>query len=65
MDETGFGVRLPTYGHDSDELRAAVDRQLGDDQLATRLGAVSARLQAAPGTEIAAAHIEALADARA
>jgi MGT family glycosyltransferase len=65
MDETGFGVRLPTYAHEPEELRAAVDRRLGDDELATRLATVSTRLQAAPGTETAAAQIEALADARA
>ena len=65
MDETGFGVRLATYGHEPEELRAAIDRLLGDEELATRLAAVSTRLQAAPGTESAAAQIEALADARA
>ncbi len=64
MDETGFGARLSTYGHEPDELRAAVDSRLEDGALAARLAAVSSRLQTSPGTEIAADRIEALADAR-
>jgi MGT family glycosyltransferase len=63
MHETGFGVRLPTYEHPPDELRAAVDRQLGDAKLAGRLADMAARLRAAPGTEAAASRIESLADA--
>jgi MGT family glycosyltransferase len=58
VHETGFGVRLDTYGHTADELTGAVDRLLADQQLAQRLSAVSTRLQAAPGTARAAELIE-------
>ena len=61
IDETGFGVRLPTYGHQPEELRAAIDGLLADRALATHLDAVSRRLRAAPGTERAADLIERLA----
>jgi MGT family glycosyltransferase len=60
MDETGFGIRLDTYGHDPAELPAAVERLLADEPLRERLAAVSSRLQAAPGTERAADLIEGL-----
>ncbi len=60
MQETGFGIRLDTYGHDPAELPAAVERLLGDQPLRERLGALSGRLQAAPGTERAADLIEGL-----
>jgi UDP:flavonoid glycosyltransferase YjiC (YdhE family) len=60
MDETGFGIRLDTYGHDPAELPAAVERLLGDEALGKRLAALSQRLQAAPGTERAADLIEGL-----
>ena len=29
-DETGFGIRLDTYGHEPEELTGAIDRLLGD-----------------------------------
>jgi MGT family glycosyltransferase len=61
MDETGFGVRLDTYGHTPEELPAAVERLLADQGLKERLRALSRRLQAAPGTERAADLIEAVA----
>ena len=54
MDETGYGIRLDTYGHDPAELPAAVERLLGDEPLSERLAALSSRLQAARGTERAA-----------
>jgi MGT family glycosyltransferase len=60
MHETGFGIRLDTYGHDPAELPAAVARLLRDEPLRERLAAVSSRLQAAPGTERAADLIEGL-----
>ena len=37
LDETGFGVRLATYDHEPAELRAAIDRLLGDEALRARL----------------------------
>ena len=61
IDETGFGARLATYAHEPAELTAAIDRLLADAALAARLGAVSTRLRAAPGTERAADLIESLA----
>ncbi|HST13444.1 MAG TPA: nucleotide disphospho-sugar-binding domain-containing protein [Gaiellaceae bacterium] len=61
VHDTGFGVRLDTYGHTREQLAAAVDRLLADESLRARLAAVSSRLQAAPGTERAADLIEGLA----
>jgi UDP:flavonoid glycosyltransferase YjiC (YdhE family) len=58
MDELGLGVRLPTFEFEDAELGNAIERLLGDDALARRLGAISGRLQANPGTETAADHIE-------
>jgi MGT family glycosyltransferase len=55
--ETGFGARLDTYGFGEDELHGAVERLLADDAMRERLAAVSARLQADPGAERAAAAI--------
>jgi MGT family glycosyltransferase len=60
VDETGFGVRLPTY-EVGDELLAALDRVLDDDAACGRLAAISARVQATPGTVKAADLIERLA----
>src|SRR5262249_47328254 len=61
VHDTGFGVRLDTYGHTRGELTGAVERLLADEALKTRLAAVSARLKASPGTEKAAGLIEQLA----
>jgi MGT family glycosyltransferase len=61
VHETGLGVRLDTYGHTPDELRGAVDGLLADEALRQRLAAISARLQAAPGTVKAADLIEQVA----
>ncbi len=63
VDETGFGVRLDTYGHDPSELPGAVERLLGDVALGEHLDAISRRLQSSPGTERAADLLERLADA--
>jgi MGT family glycosyltransferase len=61
MDELGFGVRLAPYEAEADELTAAIDRLLGDDALRHRLGSMSCRLQASPGTKQAAELIEGVA----
>jgi MGT family glycosyltransferase len=58
LAETGYGVRLDTYGHRPEELRSAIDLLLGDEELAARLRAISKRLHAARGTEVAADLIE-------
>jgi MGT family glycosyltransferase len=61
VHETGFGVRLPTYDFGAADLLGAIDRLLADDDLRSRLGAVSARVQASPGTVKAADLLERLA----
>jgi UDP:flavonoid glycosyltransferase YjiC (YdhE family) len=58
VDETGFGVRLSTYGFEEHELTDAVERLLGDAALAARNAAMSARIQGTSGTARAAALIE-------
>ena len=61
IDESGFGVRLPTYSFGEGDLPGAIDRLLSDRQLKGRLAAVSERLQASPGNEWAAELIEQVA----
>jgi UDP:flavonoid glycosyltransferase YjiC (YdhE family) len=61
VHETGFGIRLDTYGHEPQELTGAIDRLLGDDRLPAHLTAASERLRARPGTEMAADLIERIA----
>jgi len=61
IDETGFGVRLPTYSFGDGDLPAAIDRLLSDPELRTRLDGVSKRLRANPGNERAADLIERVA----
>ncbi|MCB0876659.1 MAG: glycosyltransferase [Solirubrobacterales bacterium] len=54
IDETGFGRRLDTYGHEAGELTGAIGELLADAALADRLAAVSDRLRGISGTERAA-----------
>jgi MGT family glycosyltransferase len=54
VDETGFGVHVPTYEFEDDELLGAIDRLLADERLHERIRVVSARVQADPGTVRAA-----------
>ncbi len=61
IHETGFGTRLSTYEHEPEALRAAIESLLADEALASRLGKLSGRLAAAPGTEKAADLLEELA----
>jgi len=61
IEETGFGARLDTYGHSTEELTGASERLLGDETLAARLAATSERLQQARGAEKAADLIEQVA----
>jgi MGT family glycosyltransferase len=58
LHETGFGRRLDTYGHEPGELLRAIEELHRDGALRARLAAVSRRLQAAPGTSVAAAAVE-------
>ena len=61
LDETGFGVRLSTYGFEDAELTGAVDRLLADTTLRDRMATDALRLQANPGTVRAADLIEQVA----
>ena len=61
VDETGFGVRLSTYGFRDEELTGAIDRLLADRGLRERLAAMSARIRGQPGTVKAADLIERVA----
>ncbi len=61
VDETGFGVRLPAYAFDDDDLTGAIDRLLGDAALRRRLATMSARIRASNGTARAAELIERVA----
>jgi MGT family glycosyltransferase len=58
VDETGFGVRLPTYAFGNDDLPAAIDRLLGDTELRTRMAGLGAEIRARDGVAKAAAAIE-------
>jgi MGT family glycosyltransferase len=64
MDETGCGVRLPTYTFEADQISAAIDRLIADRALGERLGAIAKRLQAKPGNQRGAELIERLAETR-
>ncbi|MBM2823444.1 MAG: glycosyltransferase, family [Thermoleophilia bacterium] len=61
VDETGFGIRLPTYEFEEADLLGALDRLLDDAALPARMASIADRVQSAPGTERAAALIERLA----
>jgi UDP:flavonoid glycosyltransferase YjiC (YdhE family) len=63
VHETGFGVRLDTYGHEQDRLTQAIDDLLADRTLTDRMSKLSERLQRAPGTVRAADLIEEVAKA--
>ncbi len=58
VHETGHGIRLDTYGHAPEELRAAADRLLADAGLRDRLAAGARTLQATSGVARAADLIE-------
>jgi MGT family glycosyltransferase len=61
VDETGYGIRLPTYELTREELAAAVDRLLTDGALRERVRTAGERLREQPGTEAAADLIERVA----
>ena len=61
LDETGFGVRLPTYDWEPAQLTGAVDRLLGDERLAERMRRIAADVRADPGHVRAAGLIERVA----
>jgi UDP:flavonoid glycosyltransferase YjiC (YdhE family) len=61
LQETGFGVRLPTYDWAPDELTGAVNRLLADDDLRARMRTSAEAIQADPGRIKAADLLERLA----
>jgi MGT family glycosyltransferase len=61
LDETGFGVRLPTYDWTEDQLIGAVDRLLADDGLRARMRTIATEVRADPGHVRAADVIEQVA----
>jgi UDP:flavonoid glycosyltransferase YjiC (YdhE family) len=61
VDEAGYGVRLPTYTFDDDQLVDALSRVLSDPPLRAACEAAGRRLRDSPGTTVAATLIEQLA----
>jgi UDP:flavonoid glycosyltransferase YjiC (YdhE family) len=64
VQETGYGVRLDTYGHEPEQLIGALDGLLGDGTRRPRMAAIARRLAGDPGTARAATAIEAVAAGR-
>src|SRR5690349_586927 len=58
VDETGFGIRVPTYAFDDADLPAAIDRLLANGELRTRMAGIGAGIRARDGVAAAAAAIE-------
>jgi MGT family glycosyltransferase len=65
VHETGYGIRLPTYRFEEDEMAGALARVLGDEPLRRRAASAGERLRTQPGTELAANLIADLAAKRA
>ena len=61
VHEAGYGMRLPTYQFEEDELVGAIDRLLADEHLRSRATAAGQRLRQRPGTVMAADLIERVA----
>ena len=61
VDEAGYGVRLPTYTFDDDQLVGALSRVLSDRAMRAACEAAGRRLRESPGTTVAAGLIERLA----
>jgi MGT family glycosyltransferase len=62
--ETGYGLRLPTYRFDDQQLTSTLERLLTDRRLRARATAAGERLRRRPGTVAAADLIERLAVTR-
>jgi len=60
VDETGFGVRLPTYAFEPPDLTGAIDRLLASGELRTRMAGIGAEIRGRNGVAEAAAAIEAV-----
>jgi UDP:flavonoid glycosyltransferase YjiC (YdhE family) len=57
VHECGFGVRLPTYSFEEEQLHRTLDRLLEDEALRGRCAAAGERLRGRPGPPAAAALI--------
>jgi MGT family glycosyltransferase len=64
LDETRFGVRLPTYDWTVEQLVGAVNGLLADDDLRERMRANAEEVRASPGRVRGADLLEGLATAR-
>ena len=60
VHELGYGVRLPTYSFEDDQLTNALDRLLTDVELHTRMTTNAATIRGRNGTARAATLIEGL-----
>lgn len=58
VDETGFGIRLPTYAFDDDQMHGAIQRLLDDSELRSRMDAIGRDIRGRAGTTLAADQIE-------
>jgi MGT family glycosyltransferase len=58
VDETGYGVRLPTYTFADDELLDVVERVLSDQELRVRAAATGEAIRSRDGLRVAADVIE-------
>ncbi|MBB2743398.1 UNVERIFIED_ORG: MGT family glycosyltransferase [Microbispora rosea subsp. rosea] len=61
VHETGYGVRLDTYGFADEELTGAIERLLGDQDLRDRLAAAGEEIRRRDGLRLAADVIENIA----
>jgi len=61
VHETGYGLRLPTYSFDDEELHRGIERLLTDAGLRGRAAEAGERLRVRPGTVVAADLIESVA----
>jgi UDP:flavonoid glycosyltransferase YjiC (YdhE family) len=61
IEETGYGMRLPTYTFSDADFEAAIERLLGDREMHARLNALSGHMQAQQGAQRAAHLLGALA----
>jgi MGT family glycosyltransferase len=61
VQETGYGVRVPTYDFADGQLAAALDDVLADEAMRARCAAAGERLRQRPGTVLAADLIEQVA----
>jgi MGT family glycosyltransferase len=62
VHETGFGIRLPSYSLERDQVAGAVDMLLANRELRSRSAAAAERLQRRPGNVAAADLIEGVVD---